>query len=238
MKKPLPYINSPALLCTLPLSKIKVQFRPFVVKEQKALLLAQQSEDEEVIYATIKAVISSCTNNTVDLETLPLTDLSYLFLQMKISSSGNDVKFKTGCENEMCEATIIIELDLSLVKVDTSKSDLTVKLTQDIGIIFKYPTIVESVIANIPNNTTNFIASIIDKIYDAESMYTRDDYTPEELVDWVENLNDVQLIRIQEFIENIPELKQELIYVCPKCNKEHRKLLEGLQDFFRDSDGE
>lgn len=238
MKKPLPYINSPALLCTLPLSKIKVQFRPFVVKEQKALLLAQQSEDEEVIYATIKEVIKSCTNNTVDLEKLPLTDLSYLFLQMKISSSGNDIKFKTTCENIECNSTILIEFDLSLVKIDASKSNLTVALTSTVGVIFKYPTIVESLIGNIPNNTVNFIASIIEKIYDAESVYDRTDYTELELVDWIENLNDSQLIKIKQFIDEIPELKQELNYKCQKCNKEHRKLLEGLQDFFRNSDGE
>src|SRR5437879_3509784 len=93
----LPIVNAPTLICDLPLSKKKIKYRPFVVREQKVLLLAQESGEDEVIYATIRDVIKACTNGEVDLETLPITDLSWLFLQMKISSSGPEQKFNQDC---------------------------------------------------------------------------------------------------------------------------------------------
>jgi hypothetical protein len=228
----LPKITGPKIACTLPLSGKKVYFRPMVVREQKALMLAQESQDEDTIYATIREVISGCTDGAVDLADMPITDLSWLFLQMKISSSGAEQKISVKCDS--CGEPIIMMHNLNDAKVDTSKAKLKIELTPEIGIIFRWPTIMDYVSAfKAKDSTLKYIFMIVDQVYDTDQVYTKDSFTEEEFKVWLEELNDEQIKKIRDFMVAVPELRQELNYTCPHCKHEHRKLLEGLQDFFR-----
>jgi hypothetical protein len=229
---PLPKLTGPKIACNLPLSGKKIFFRPMIVREQKELLLAQQSQDDDTIYATIRNVIMGCTDGAVDLEEMPIPDLSWLFLQMKIASSGPEQKISVKCDH--CKEQILMQHDLSGAKVDTSKANLKIELTPEVGIIFRWPTIMDYVDAfKSKDATLKYIFMIVDQVYDSDQVYTKSMYTEEEFNSWLEELNDAQIAKIRDFMVSIPELKQELNYKCPHCDHEHRKLLEGLQDFFR-----
>jgi hypothetical protein len=230
----LPKLNGPKIACTLPLSNKKIYFRPMVVREQKALMLAQQSDDEDTIYATIREVIRGCTDGAADLATMPIPDLSWLFLQMKISSAGAEQKISVKCDNKECDEQIIMMHDLNGAKVDVKNTNLKIELTPEVGVIFRWPTINDYIEAFKSKDVTlKYIFQIVDTVYDTDQVYTKDSFTEEEFSVWLEELNDDQIKKVRDFMVAIPELRQELIYTCPHCKHEHRKLLEGLQDFFR-----
>lgn len=232
MKKPLPSIASPSLVIELPVSKQKIKYRPFIIKEQKALLLAQESKDSDSIIETIKSVISSCSSNTLDFSKTPTVDLIYFFLHLRIASVGPDVQFKTTCSN--CNNDNIINMSLNDIKVDTSNSITNVKLTDNVGIIFRFPTIEDAFdVLNYKDRSLQMLYRLIDKVYDEDSVYDKSDYTEEEFIEWIESLNDKQLKAIELFAKNIPTISHKLDFNCPHCNSKQSRTLEGLHNFFR-----
>lgn len=232
MKKPLPTVSAPTLVCTLPVSGIKIKYRPFVVREQKALLLAQESKDPDTIIETIKSVLLSCTNNTLEFAKIPTADIGYFFLQLRIASAGPEVKFGIACEN--CETEIIAAMSLSDVTVDASKVIKDVKITDTVGITFRLPTIEDVFETELSDaKSTKMLYSLIECIYDEDSVYQKSDYTEDEFRDWIEGLNDAQLSEIKRFVDSIPELSHTLTFACSSCGHTQSRTLEGLHNFFR-----
>ncbi len=232
MKKPLPSIASPSLIVELPISKQKVKYRPFVIKEQKALLLAQESKDVDSIIETIKSVISSCSDNTLDFSKTPTVDLIYFFLQLRIASVGPEVQFRTLCTE--CNHPSNINMSLNDIKVNTDNIIKDIKLTDTVGIIFRFPTIEDAFdIVNYQDRSLQMLYRLIDKVYDEDSVYDKTDYTEKEFIDWIESLNDKQLKAIEVFAKNIPTLSHKLDFNCPQCNAKQSRTLEGLHNFFR-----
>ncbi len=234
MNKPLPVVNSPTLICTLPVSGKKVKYRPFVVREQKALMLAQQSEEQETITETLKDVIRSATGGTLVYEDVPTADIAYFFLQLRIASVGPDVQFTIPCQE--CEEPFGIQLDLNLIGVDTSKSERNVMITDDIGIRFRYPTVKDAFDVDKydrSDRNTKMLISLIESVFDADAVYERANYTDQDLENWLMGLNEQQIDRIQHFVDTIPELTHVIEFTCPKCNTHQSRLLEGLHSFFR-----
>jgi len=231
-KKKLPTVSAPVMVLTLPVSKQKIKYRPFVIKEQKALLLAQESKDADTVLETIKEVISSCTNGTLKFTKVPTADLAYFFLQLRIASVGPEVKFSIPCME--CGADNIINMSLNDVKIDTKNVKTEVKITDTVGIKFKLPTIDDALDADESDSkSVKMLYSLIDCIYDEDSVYQKSDYTEDEFREWIENLNDAQVARIAEFVDSIPTLKHTLKFNCGTCNAEQSRLLEGLHNFFR-----
>jgi hypothetical protein len=232
-KKPLPSINHPTLSIELPVSKNRVKYRPFVVREQQVLLLAQQSEDPDSIHDTISEVLTSCTGGTVDLDTISLCDLSYLFLQMHIASVGPELTIKAKCSNEECGSDILMNFDLSLVGV-SEMTDTNVKLTNEVGMIMRYPTYKDTVeLTKLRGDSIAAVFLLVDSIYDADSVYAKNDYTLEEFREWLLSMSDDQLKKVYYFVDKIPDICYDLEYHCPNCKTKHSKRLEGLQTFFR-----
>lgn len=231
-KKPLPSISAPTLVTLLPLSGIKVKYRPFVIKEQKALLLAQESKDPEVVLETIKSVISSCTQGTLDFGKTPTADLAYFFVQLRMASVGPEVKFSIKCSN--CEATNAISMSLADVVLDGSKIERDIKITDSVGIKFRLPTIEDSINAGVDGERSiKMLYQLIECIYDEDSVYEKSDYTVEEFVDWIEGMDDSQVGRIRKFVDSIPQLTHTLDFNCVECNHKQSRQLEGLHNFFR-----
>jgi T4 bacteriophage base plate protein len=231
-KKPLPIVSSPTLVTTLPLSKLKVSYRPFVVKEQKALLLAQESKDSEAVVETMKSVIESCTNGTLDFTKAPTADIAYFFLQLRIASVGPQVKFNIPCTS--CGEPNTINMSLEDVKVsDWDPKSANVKLTDQIGIVFKLPTIADALATGPKLGSIQILYNLIDYIYDQDQMWNREDYTEEEFGEWLEGLNEKQVESIKQFTMGIPELAHTLDYNCTHCGEKQSRRLEGLQSFFR-----
>lgn len=231
-KKPLPIVSAPTLTLELPISKKKISYRPFVVKEQKALLLAQESNDQESVIETIKSVIMSCTNNTLEFDRIPVADLAYFFIHLRIASVGPEIKFSVPCIS--CEESNIISMSLNDIKLDGSTIKRDVKISESVGIIFRLPTIEDTFDAFADEDRSiKMLYNLIETVYDEDSVYDKSDYTEEEFRDWIEMLNEKQLERIAEFVKSIPELRHDLKFSCHKCKTENRRTLEGLHSFFR-----
>lgn len=233
--KQLPVVNSPTLVTTLPVSGLKVKYRPFVVKEQKSLLLAQQTDDEDSVASTMKAVLTSCTNGTVDFSKVCTADLAYFFLQLRIAAIGSEVKFSIPCNS--CKGDMHTVFDLSQVTV-TGTPKTEVMLTDEVGVRFRLPTIDDTaLIDSVKDKTDRGIKALVQMtecIYDSEQVYAASDYSEEVLSDWFLMLGDDQVLKIkEEFIDSLPELSHTIHYVCPHCHTEQDRRLAGLQTFFR-----
>ena len=239
MKKPLPTLNQPTLVATLPVSQKKIKYRPFVVREQQALLLANESDDPDSIYATIEDILTTCTSNTVDVPNLYLADLAYLFLQLHISAVGPEIRLVSKCSAEDCGEKILLNVDLSTVSTSPAP-DRTVNLTNDgVGIKFRFPTYSDTkVMAESGDRPIAGIFHLVEFIYDSESIYSKSDYTLDEFEEWVLSMGDSQMDSIYQFAKSLPDLVLDLNYTCPKCKKEHSKRVEGLHSFFRLSRGD
>lgn len=236
VKKPLPKVSTPTLVLTLPLSKKRIEYRPFVVREQKALLLAQESRDNDTIMATIIDVIKSCSNSTLDPTSIPTADLAYFFVQLRIASVGPEIKFSVVCEH--CETTNVINMNLNDIKLTNESFVRDIKLTNDIGITFRLPTIKDvDEIVDAVDKSTALIYRLVETMYDADTVYQKDDYTEEEFADWLGDLNEDQLSQIEKFINSIPELQHPIEFDCYNCKQKNRRLVEGLHSFFRFNDG-
>lgn len=217
---------------TLPVSQKKIKYRPFVIKEQKSLLLAQESNDADAILETIKSVIASCTNGTMDFQTVPTADLAYFFVHLRIASVGPDVRLQLKCIH--CNEPNTISFSLNDVKVDTDNVITEVKITDEIGIRFRLPTVDDAISSSTSDNRSlKMLYNLIDCVYDADSVYSKSDYTEEEFNDWIESFNDSQVERISNFVNSIPDLRHTLDFNCVSCNEHQSRLLEGLHNFFR-----
>lgn len=233
MKKPLPSMKGPTLTCFLPVSKKQVKFRPFTVKEQKSLMLANETRDPDVIYDTIRDLIMTVTGGTIDADVTPSADIAYFFVRLRIQSVGSELKFTMACHH--CGGEVIMNYDLESLTVDMKNYSDTVMLDSELGMKFRIPSLADAhdLDTTSVESVMKLLYNILDIVFDAEQVYSKGDYSLEEFVDWLEGFNDEQLNKIYEWVTNIPELRHELVFVCNHCKQENRRLLEGLHAFFR-----
>ena len=230
----LPTIESPKYFLTVPSTKESVEFRPFLVKEEKVLMIAQEAGTNQSMISAMKDVINACTFGALDLYSLAMSDLEYILLQIRAKSVGetSDIKFKC---NE-CDEFIDITIDLSEIEVTESKNkENKIQLTDDIGITLKSPGLKEAEVAARSSKKANSIVqslmTVIESVYDAESVYPFADATPKEIEKFIDSLNSKQVVKIKEWVDGLPSLKKEIKYKCSK-GKERTKVLSGLDDFF------
>jgi hypothetical protein len=236
----LPKNSMPSFNMVIPSTNKQVRFRPFVVKEEKALLIAQQSEDATIMIDTLKGVLSNVLLDDVDVDKLAIFDLEYMFLQIRGKSVGETVDLLFQCDedhgeqNEKAKAKVIINLgDLKVVKPEGHTNKIP--LFNNVGVIMKYPTLDATDFLKDADNIEevfNLVAELIDVIYDGEEVYHAKETRKEELLEFLNNLTSEQFAKIQHFFETMPKLSTKIEYKCPVCGKEHHKVLEGLQNFF------
>jgi hypothetical protein len=235
----LPVMSLPTYELTVPSTKQKVKFRPFLVKEEKALLIAQQSEDQQIMIDTLKDVIKACTSNKVDVEKLAMFDIEYIFTQLRSRSVGEISELVFSClECNDPKAKMHVNIDLTTLEVHFDKEHTnTIKLFDNIGIKMKYPGL--SLINRMKNTSTEDVSLVfdvviecIDSIFDEENVYPAHEQTKEELEDFINNLTQEQFVKIQKFFETMPKLEKEIEFDCPVCNHHHKHLIQGLDSFF------
>lgn len=239
----LPTLDTPKYEIELPILKKTVKFRPFLVKEQKILLIAADSDDEKFLIDNIKQIIKNCCLTELDIESLSSVDLEFFFLQLRARSVEEVIQTKYRCENtlesgEICKNSMEVEINLLDINVETDTYNDNIKLTDNIGIKMKYPTIqmVENLNKtkkddNIINKTFDVIIQCIDYIYDNENFYYPKEVSKKEITDFLESLSIDQFKKVEEFFSKIPKLRKELNVICSKCGFEHKIVLEGLQSF-------
>lgn len=236
----LPMNTQPTFNMVIPSTGKTVRFRPFVVKEEKALLIAQQSEDQTVMVDTLKNVFSSVILDKIDVDKLAIFDIEYMFLQIRGKSVGETIDLLFQCDedhgeqNEKARSKVVINIsDLEVVKPEghTNKIDLFNK----VGIVMKYPSLeLSDSIKDTGDIEEVFglVADLIDVIYDGDDVYHGHETSKEELLQFLNNLTSDQFAKIQKFFETMPKISTKVEYKCPICGKQHHKVLEGLQNFF------
>lgn len=238
----LPKIDTPIYDLELPLSKKKIRFRPFLVKEQRNLLMAMESGDSESIEKNIQQVLRNCTiTKNVKIDELPVLDIEFYFLNLRARSVGEIVENKYRCENEVegnvCGNIMDTSLNLLELKVQKVKNiDDTIQLTDKIAIKLKYPKFsVLNRLSNLTNVTDiafEMIADSVEFISDGDQIYYAKEVTKQEIVEFIESLNQQQFSKIEEFFANLPKLEKKLEIKCSKCGFEHSFNIEGLESFF------
>ena len=234
----LPVLTIPTYELEVPSTDEKIKYRPFLVKEEKILLIAIESEDNGEIVQAVKTIVDECTFNKLNLGTMPIFDVEYIFLQIRAKSVGETTDLRLLCPDDR-ETYAKVEIDLTevLVQVDEGHNN-KIELTDEMGIIMQYPNIdsmVDVGIAEInASNMLDIISTCIDRIYDkgGEEVHMAVDSTKKELVEFIEQLNTKQFAEVQKFFDTMPKLKHTITVKNPKTEVESNVTLTGLNDFF------
>ena len=240
---PLPKINTPTYELTLPSNRKKVRYRPFLVREEKILVLALESEDQKQITDAIIQIIGDCLiTKNVDVTKLPTFDIEYLFLNVRSKSVGETVEVNVTCPDDgktKVETSINID-DIKVVKNKDHK--LIVQLDEKYSMKLKYPSLDQFVENNFdfemaaPNESVSaamsMLSSCIDMIYDEEESWDASESTKEELDEFIDQLNTKQFQEVEQFFRTMPKLSHKLKVKNPKTGVESEVVLEGLVSFF------
>ena len=234
----LPKLTTPTYELEIPSTDEKIKYRPFLVKEEKILMLAMESKATADITQAVKDIVSECTFNKINISNMPMFDVEYIFLQIRSKSVGEVSKLKLLCPDDK-KTYADIELDLNEVKVQVGEDHTNkIELDNGMGIIMTYPTIssfADSGIRDInASNMLDVISSCILQIYEknGEKTYDPKDQTKKELREFIEQLNTKQFREVQKFFETMPKLKHDITIKNPKTKKESKITLTGLNDFF------
>ena len=234
----LPKLNTPTYELEIPSTDEKISYRPFLVKEEKILLMAMESGKNEDIIQAVKDIVSECTFNKINLGTLPMFDVEYIFLNIRAKSVGEVSKLNILCPDDKKTYTNV-EVDLTKVQVQVGDNHTNkIELTDDMGMIMTYPTIdsfsATGLRAINATNMLDVIGSCVLQIYEqkGEKVYEAKDQTKKELVEFIESMNTKQFKQVQAFFDTMPKLKHEIKVKNPKTKKESKVTLQGLNDFF------
>ena len=231
----LPTMNIPTYELEVPSTKKKLAYRPFLVKEEKILLMAMEEEKETQLNRALKQVVNNCTFEKIKVVKLPLFDLEYIFLRIRAKSVGEVTKLSLLCQDDG-ETYVPVEIDLEEIEVEFQEGHTTkIELTEDVGIIMSYPTFefLDLNIADADVNTLfNLIGNSIHQIYEGETVHERADFNKKELKTFLESLTSEQFKKVQNFFETMPRLRHTIEIENPKTKVMNSVTLEGLQAFF------
>jgi hypothetical protein len=238
----LPKIDSPVYQIDLPLSKKTIKFRPFFVREQKNLLMAMESDEPETIERNIRQILTNCTiTENIDIDKLPVVDIEYYFLNLRARSVSEVVDGDYVCNNivdeKECGGKMHSSFNLLDIKVDMKDNNADIiKITDNISIKLKYPEF--SLVQKLKNKTSavdvafEIIIDSIEYIFDGEQYYYAHESSREEIMQFIETLNQSQFVKLEQFFDNLPVIKKKVEMTCPKCGFNHTIDMQGLESFF------
>ena len=234
----LPKLNTPTYELEVPSTDEKIKYRPFLVKEEKILMIAMESKDNTQIVNAVKDIVSACTFDKIDISSMPMFDVEYIFLNIRAKSVGEVSKLRVLCPDDKKTYTNV-EVDLTKVNVEIGEGHTNkIELTDDTGMIMTYPTIdsfTETGITTInAENMIELIGSCVLQIYEdkGEKVYQGKDQTKKELTEFIESMNTAQFKKVQKFFDTMPKLKHTIKVKNPKTKKSSDITLNGLNDFF------
>ena len=239
---PLPTVATPTYELKLPSSNKKIKYRPFLVKEEKVLIIALESKSQTEITNAVKDVLKQCIlTKDVNVDSLPTFDIEYIFLNIRAKSIGEAIKVLVTCPDDgETEVPVTIYVDeIKVVKSKEHKTDIV--LDDNMTLRMKYPSINQFIETNFDTNedpkesvnkTFKIISECIDTIYTQEDAWDAKDYTPEERVEFVEQLNSNQYKEVEKFFSTMPKLSHKIQITNPNTKKKSTVVLEGLADFF------
>jgi len=229
----LPKLNTPQHELELPSTGGKIKFRPFLVKEQKLLMMAQESDKEEEISEAVMNIIDSCTTG-IDARKLPIFDIEYVFLKLRTKSVGETAEIKVKCpDDNKTFVDVTIKLDEVAVHMTADHTNV-VQLTDNIKMIMKYPLMNDMKGVDFDDGisgTFSLISKCVHEIHDGDNIHNRVDMTDKELDDFVDTMDTQQFEKIMEFFDTMPKLRHVITVVNPKTKKKGEVMLEGLDSF-------
>ncbi len=237
---PLPTISTPTYELTLPSSNRKIKYRPFLVKEEKILILAMESQDTKQIARSVKDVISKCIlTKGIKVEKLSTFDIEYLFLNIRGKSVGEKIEVMVTCPDDG-KTQVPMSIDIDSIKIQRDKNHSPdIVLDDTYTLRMKYPSLNEFIKNNFGavenmgvDDTFDLIASCIDQVYTEEESWTSDECTKKELSDFVESLNSSQFKLVENFFVTMPKLSHTIKVTNPNTKVESDVTIEGLQSFF------
>ena len=244
----LPKIAAPIYELTIPSTGEKIKYRPFLVKEEKVLLMAIEDGSVATMTRAMRDIISACTEGKVKLNDLAPFDLEYFFLQLRGKSIGDTIdltfnkpaSLECGKKEKDCQQTCMTSINIDDITIDTSTvKDNKISLTDTIGVKLNYPQI-ETIQKFVGKTEADFAAEkiftviqeCIEYVWDGEEIYKAKDSTKKELTDFVESLSTTQFTKIKDYLDGMPKLSHTITWKCPKCEKEAPMVLEGIEAFF------
>jgi len=239
----IPKIDVPIYHITLPSNDKTIKIRPFLVKEEKLLLMAVESGDNENIIMTTKQVINNCiVSGDLDLEKMPFFDVDYLFIALRAKSIGENIETSYMCNNMVdgikCGGIFDAVIDISNCVIEKNKDvTMDISLSSKLSIKMKYPSY--SIMKMITGNENNFqkkirvISSCIERITNGDQTYSSKDYSKEELVNFIDGLTREQFMKLEEFVDNLPSFSIESGGKCPKCGFYHKVKYTEFTRFFQ-----
>ena len=232
---PLPKLAIPEYEATLPVTGTKISYRPFLVKEEKLLYLAMESQDNKQMIKAVKTIIKNCTNLKTKVEDLATFEIEYIFLKIRSVAVGEVSEFKVICPDDD-KTEVTVSVPLSEVGVDIPEEhNAKILLDENVGVVMKYPSLDVFIKQNLSENPDiddifELAATCIGQVYDSEEVY--DSFTKAEALEFLENLNAEQFQKVQKFFETMPKLSHTIKVKNPKTKVESDLVLEGLASFF------
>tara|TARA_R100001369_G_scaffold91998_1_gene135061 strand:+ start:640 stop:1347 length:708 start_codon:yes stop_codon:yes gene_type:complete len=231
----LPKLQTSEYTLTLPSTQEEIKFRPFLVKEQKILMIAQESEDEKQVAAAMETLVSNCTFGVLDANTAPMFDVEYVFLQLRAKSVGAKLSLNVTCPDDK-ETKVQVEVNLEEIGVQMSlEHSKEIDITEDIKMNFRYPILKDLQALN--NNLNDFEKAMVmiyqctEFIISGGETINKIDMTDDEIIEFVESMNTEQLERVMKFFETMPKLRHVVDVTNPKTKVKGEVLLEGLETF-------
>lgn len=245
----LPKIDLPIFDLKLVSLDKPIRFRPFLVKEEKLMLMALQSDEDDSIFKTIKQVVNNCILDDLDIDKLPIFDIEYLFLNIRARSMGEDIETYFMCQNVTeeahddvpevkCQYMMPVKVNVLEIKPPEAGKPNKIYVADKVGIQLSYPTlrsfkpIEEAVMTEDQDKIFDMIYDCLDYVFDENNLYYKKETSKEEFSGFLESLQQDKFDKILEFFETLPKISHDITHVCEKCKFEHTLHLEGLNDFF------
>lgn len=231
----LPKLNSASYETMIPSTGQVINFRPYLVKEEKILMMALESNDQKQIVKATKDMISSCVTDEIDVDKLATFDIESLFLQLRSKSVGESIGLKVKCDN--CETQNDVTVNFDEIGVDVPSDDGVIMITDDVGVKMRYPSFNDISAINPDKEESietafDIIMKCIDSVFDSDNVYPAEAEGPTKMRVFVESLNTAQFQKLAQFFENMPVLKTVVDFNCVSCKEDNSTELKGLQSFF------
>lgn len=237
----LPIVAAPEYELNLPISGKKIKYRPYLVKEQKVLLMALESGDEKAMINAIATVMDNCVTGDMEALDLPITDFEWLFLKLRSASYSEMTELRYLCkcqpnpDQDPCGNIVTIPLNLKdIAEPVVAKKANIIMLSSTLGVTLDYPSY--RLMGKFQNfnyeNTIEMVKDCISNVFDLENIYTRKQFSEKDLNEWIDSLSQVQFDKILQFFNDIPILQRSIHFRCTKCGHQEDINLEGIQSFF------
>jgi hypothetical protein len=228
----LPTMSVPTFKTKIPSTGKQVTYRPFLVKEEKILLMALEGGDMDEISEATKTILENCILDEIDVEKLATFDVEYLFLQLRSKSISEVIELVVGHTKESeCTHRTEVSFNIDDIKVKGIKKNRNIQITDSIGIKVRYPSMQDvQKLKGTEDAVFKVIASCIEVVYDSDNVY--DEFSQQEIEEWLDGLSQVQFKKVSDFFSDTPKLSYDVKWKCPQCGEEDEFKLEGLQSFF------